>query len=667
MKKTTEKDGWLSLKELAALLNPADVDKEYNAIWTRLRRGKYTLIKKIGSKNHIHINDELIPAKIKIKYWGEELSSKKIQSLQVSEKTEELTKHKSVVNEELTGNKLKVALARTDLVKLYLKAADDVKRHKVRAKKHFLETYNLNALPELYNTLGEVSYRTIERWKKTYLESNKDYRSLAPGYTSPSGFSIPKEQSEILIKLALDPNKPLFSEVIRKAKDIFIMRNFDNIKSTATYRRYLEDWKKNNYAYWVFHREGEKGLNDKCLPYIERDYDLIDVGDILVADGHVLNFEIINPYTGKPKRMMMILFLDMKSSYPLGWHISPTEDTEAIMVALRRSILRLGKYPKVIYLDNGKAFGAKFFKGVDFRTTGFNGIFERIGAQLITAWPYHGQSKTIERFFRTFGELERMLPTYVGTSIQLQPPRMNRGERIHRSLHDRLYQNTTFDLESAHKAVAWWFDEYANREQQNGHLKGLTPNQVFLEGRGEGVDKRELTFLMLKQEDNIRIYNNGIRFLGRYYWHEELFGLESLNATIRYDLIENDSIYVYDAEDGSFICEATRTDKVHPAAGILGTEQDVKKLNDALQAKGILKKTVIAEAKQFLKTELLPETKRHLAQANIINLEPTHINQSGQSKEKKLNKKRSSFLNKMDDIEVKEKTDNIFFRNVKEA
>jgi putative transposase len=666
MEKQLEKDGWLSLKELAALTSPDNIEKEYNAIWTRLRRGKYAQVKKINSKNHIHINDSLIPTKVKIKYWGEELSNEKIQSLQVSEKTEIITKDKTPINDELTGDKLKVALARTDLVKLYIKTAEDSKKSVVKAKKQFVETYNLNALPNLYQILGEVSYRTLERWKKTFLESDKDYRSLAPGYTSPSGFSIPKEQSEILIKLALNPNNPLISEVIRKAKDIFVMKNYENIKSTATYRRYIEDWKIKNYAYWVFYREGEKGLNDKCLPYIERDYDMIEVGDILVADGHVLNFEVINPFTGKPKRMMMILFLDMKSSYPLGWEISPTENVMSIAVALRRAIMRLGKYPKVIYLDNGRAFGARFFKGVDFRTVGFNGIFERIGAKLITAWPYHGQSKTIERFFRSFSELERMLPTYVGTSIEMQPPRMNRGERVHRSLHERLHQNTTFDLATAHRAVAWWFDEYAKREQQDGHLKGLTPSQVFLDGKGDGINKKELTFLMMSEEVKT-IYRNGIKFLGKYYWNEELFGLESINAVIKYDLIENDTIYVYD-EDGKFICEATRTDKVNPAAGILGTAEDVIKLNAALEMKGQLKKTVISEAKQFLKTEVLPESQRHLAQANIIKLDQADVYKREVSKEEsKASKKRISFLNKMDDIEVKEKSENIFFRNVKEA
>ena len=47
-------------------------------------------------------------------------------------------------------------------------------------------------------------------------------------------------------------------------------------------------------------RDGEKALSDKVEPYIKRDASLLEVGDILVADGHVLNFNVINPFTGKP-------------------------------------------------------------------------------------------------------------------------------------------------------------------------------------------------------------------------------------------------------------------------------------------------------------------------------------------------------------------------------
>ncbi len=49
-------------------------------------------------------------------------------------------------------------------------------------------------------------------------------------------------------------------------------------------------------------RDGEKALADKVEPYLKRDASLLEVGDVLVADGHRLNFQVINPFTGKTTR-----------------------------------------------------------------------------------------------------------------------------------------------------------------------------------------------------------------------------------------------------------------------------------------------------------------------------------------------------------------------------
>ena len=77
-------------------------------------------------------------------------------------------------------------------------------------------------------------------------------------------------------------------------------------------------------------REGEKALDDLVGPYITRDSSMLNVGDVLVADGHRLNFDCIHPFTGRPARMTLILWLDWASRMPAGWEIMPEEDTVAI-------------------------------------------------------------------------------------------------------------------------------------------------------------------------------------------------------------------------------------------------------------------------------------------------------------------------------------------------
>ena len=81
------------------------------------------------------------------------------------------------------------------------------------------------------------------------------------------------------------------------------------------------------------------------------------------ADGHRLNFLVVHPITGKPCRAALVLFWDWRSSYPLGWEIMVEENIQCVASALRNAIIALGKIPKWIYLDNGKAFKAKIIKG----------------------------------------------------------------------------------------------------------------------------------------------------------------------------------------------------------------------------------------------------------------------------------------------------------------
>jgi len=348
---------------------------------------------------------------------------------------------------------------------------------------------------------------------------------------------------------------------------------------------------------------------------------MVEVGDLIIMDGHVNNYEIINPFTGKPKRMITIGAIDGRSQFLAGYEIAITENVMSIASALRRAILNLGKIPKIVYIDNGKAFVAKYFHGSDLDN--LEALFARLGIKTIIAKAYHAQSKPIEPFWGWMAELERMIPTYVGTSIEMQPPRMNRGEFLHRKLYDKAMQNTTVDIFAAHKAMSWWLDQYHNRVKSDGHLKGITPAQVFNSGKGPGIDKANLNYLMMDLEITT-LYRKGIRMFGNWYWHDSLFGKQidaGDEVRIKYDLIDRESILVYDRE-GKFVCEAFDVKKVHPAAGLLGEPEHKMELQFQLANKERLKSSVVGDARKFMEEEIFPFVKKQLNDANILELEP---------------------------------------------
>lgn len=522
----------------------------------------------------------------------------------------------------LTESQRRKALAKADLVRLYTETVAKA-ASKTRARDEFMAAYTAGVWPAIKDVLGDVSWKSLERWK-TAMRRTGSALALADTRGGVRVEPVVTEQhAQILLALARHPNKPCLSEVCRIAREAFKPAGLSDCAEITLYR-YLRKWMTLNYGEWVYARKGKKAWNDECCPYIERDYSKIQVGDILVADGHALNFEILDPETGKGARMELVLWFDMASSFPLGWEILPTENTQAIASALRRACLRLGKFPKVAYLDNGRAFRSKFFNGVDLTQGGLGGVFQELGIEPLFAWPYHGQSKTIERFFKTFGELERWIPSYVGTSIESKPPRLMRGEKLHRKVYEAS-GGRPLTLEEAHTAIATWFDAYAERPQR-GHLKGRTPGEVFVAGVGPGLSEGDLLKLRLCMLSKAvrQIEQNGVKIFGRYYRHPFLHSLRH-PVLVRYDDQDRRTVLVYDQAGKNLICEATPAPNVHPAARILGTEEDQAVLAQEIAYKKALENQVTANARNFLNSVVLPETQSRMRLVAAGKAEPAAL------------------------------------------
>ena len=270
----------------------------------------------------------------------------------------------------------------------------------------FLDLYNSGLyLPKAYNFIGSISIGTLHRWVRAF-EKHESTECLQPKYKwSKQGeynSILNDEMKNILLTLLLHPSKYNYGKAIKLTKEILIKRGYENLPSDISFKRFAEHFRKNNYAEWVLKREGMKAYHDKVEPYIERDISKIEVGDILVADGHVLNFQVINPFTGKPTRATLVGFLDWKSTALVGYEIMMTENTQCIASALRNAIINLGMIPKVVYQDNGKAFKSRFFQNVDFEEEGFNGVYANLNIHSVFAKPYNARAKVIERFFKEF-------------------------------------------------------------------------------------------------------------------------------------------------------------------------------------------------------------------------------------------------------------------------
>lgn len=473
------------------------------------------------------------------------------------------------------------ALARVDIVTALYNI-----RKKYSTKKEadsvFLDLYNSGIyLPQIYKFVGSISIGTLHRWVKAF----EDYGTeglLQKRKTNQQGeynTILNEEMKQIFLKYLLHPNKFSIGKAINLTKYILEKRGYENIPCNLTFRRFAENFKKNNYSKWILSREGEKAYHDKIEPYIERDISKIEVGDVLIADGHVLNFQIINPFTGKPTRATLVGFLDWKSTALVGYEIMMSENTQCIASALRNSILNLGLIPKVVYQDNGKAFKAKYFQNIDFDEAGFNGIYAKLGIKSVFAKPYNARAKVIERFFLEFQEeFEKMMTSYIGTSIEDKPAWLKRGEKLHRDMHKKLTKNYIPTVQETIKFIDCWLEFHNSKPCPNDRSK--TIQEMLNEISKNKIDKNILNDLMMKTEART-INKHGITFLGMHYRSDYLLDLRE-KVFIKYSLFDLSNVLVYSMK-GEFLCIARQVEKVHPMANHLGTVKDIEQFKQQIQ------------------------------------------------------------------------------------
>ena len=508
----------------------------------------------------------------------------------------------------------KIALARLDLLnqwKEFRRKSDN----KLQADYDFVNLHNTSN-SHLFEILGKISRGTLHRWKNT-LNGTEDYTKLIPQYkyakVDEYRTCLTDEEIKIFMGLLLHPNRLCIGKAIALTKYKLQQQGQSYIPADITFRKYANWFKKNNYDKWILARDGEKALSDKVEPYIKRDASLLEVGDILVADGHKLAFNVINPFTGKPTRATLVGFLDWKSTALVGYEIMLEENTQSIASALRNAIINLDMIPKIVYQDNGRAFRAKYFtddKG--FTELGFNGLYSKLGIETVFARPYNARAKVIERFFKEFQEgFEKLLPSYIGSNIQNKPAYMMRNEKLHKNWHNEYIPT----IEETIKMIDMWL--YFKNSQPCPNAPDKTIAEVLEERKKQNVDINQLDDLMLATEVKT-IQRNGIRFLNCDYFDERLYGFKS-KVLIKYNLIDLTSIKVYTIK-GEYLCTAERVTETHPMAKLLGTVTDFEDYKQKIvKQRKLHKKTINAvkaylsnEETKFLETKMIEESAENL-------------------------------------------------------
>ncbi|MCD4678048.1 MAG: hypothetical protein K8S18_18950 [Desulfobacula sp.] len=477
----------------------------------------------------------------------------------------------------------KIGLAKYNLVHSFRLAKEQAPwGGKGQAAQDFLLAYNTGLLlPGVFKDVGQIRERTLDALDKKLRNNDDNYLCLCDGRggwkkhgsNKYQGRKLSEYAKSVFLKCYLTGSRPSVKMAILTAKIILEKKEKPDHSNESTWRRWLKDYEKFNAGVICLARDGMKAYQDKYAPYITRDPDLLEVGQCLVADGKTLNFNILHPVTGRPCRMTLIVFFDWKSRYPVGWQIMPSENQWGILAAFRNAVMALGRYPDSVYLDNGRAFKSRLFcKEVDLDFEEMTGLYARVGTAVMFAKPYNGRSKVVERFFKTVqGQVEFMMPSYCGDSIQTKPPWMHRNEKFQKAWHEARTGNWIPTIRDAAIIIDKYFQWYA--QQYHRQLKG-TPADVFLPNRGPGVDPRQLNHDFLFRVE-IRVRNCRTT-LWKIDYESDCFHNLSRDLVLyaMVDTADLGIIYCY-TEDDVYIGEAYPVQACHPLARLFGDQASI--------------------------------------------------------------------------------------------
>jgi transposase len=288
----------------------------------------------------------------------------------------------------------------------------------------FVEAYNGGEIvPDLRIWLGRhgdiKGPSSLYRWLGQYAKDG--LAGLAPQYAGRgAGASLPQEAKDRIEWLYLDSSQPSAAAVCE------LLGQYGIEAGESTVRRYL-----NSLPGWIKaeHRKGKDYYNGKINPYIIRNYEQYKPMEIICGD--YMTQDIVCRKGAKVFRARLCAFEDMRSRAVTGWSLQETANSVGVIRALQMTSRDYG-LPEKIYVDNGKEFKNYLLCGDQWkaRKTKIDpelldldiGILAECGIKVIFCQAYHGQSKPIERFWRTFHErFDKFEASYTGSNTADRP------------------------------------------------------------------------------------------------------------------------------------------------------------------------------------------------------------------------------------------------------
>ncbi len=456
--------------------------------------------------------------------------------------------------EELAGIKSKyreTAYNRAVLVNSFLEF--DPART-VKGSKEFINHF-LPLHPDLVELLEKIpSPSTFYRWVRSYLNSGRNIATLAPRYQDGDGAgskALTEKEQSVLLMFWMTPAAWSVKKCIDEAE-----KALGHKISYATALRYLDSQPK---AYRYAFRSGRKKVNDKVMPYIERNPAFLASMEQVTSDHHMLDFFVQKD--GKVFRPWITAFTDLRSRKVLSWVMCENPNKLTVLHTLQIMTHEFGIPEKLIF-DNGKDYRSELLRGGFKEVKGFDyelidkpkkielqGVFGSLGCKVIYAEPYHGQSKPIERWFRTLAErFSKEQATYCGSNTATRP---DEAKLYHQTIGQMKKKDVVLSFDEAYARLNCYIDEYNSTWEHTGKgMDGNTPDFIFKANlKGKRILHDSARRRIFTEAEIRTVSREGVQIESTYFYNTDMMELIGQKVIVRKPLYSDAFVIICDLDD----------------------------------------------------------------------------------------------------------------------
>lgn len=398
--------------------------------------------------------------------------------------------------------------------------------------KRFIEQYNKQS--------GEsVSLNQLYDWRNRLDRDGIAALVDKRGGQNRGTSSIPDEAWELFKSWYLTPQRRSIQMCYNQVKE-----EYPNIPSISAFERRV---RKEFTEYIIMRYRGNyKDFRD-ALPYHERTKVDVESNEIWSSDHHTCDTFVLDK-RGNVVRPTLTVITDIRSTRVMAFRVRDSEgNTSVVKQCLRDGMIKFG-VPLKFYTDNGKDYTSKELSQ-DYPDS----LVNALGIKQILAQPYHGQSKPVERFFKTFEEhCGKLFRTYSGSNAVNRP---DDTRMLNKKLAEKPYTPT---IDQYIEVVSAYIEEYNSTAHSGRDMDGKSPNAVYLENlhHKREVKNPEVLRLLCGRFITRTVGRNGIRMNNTTFTEYEgkLLPYYKKKVTVVYDPEDMSSLTVLEHESKRFIC-----------------------------------------------------------------------------------------------------------------